>query len=443
MAWTEEISEAAYTSPSGKRIVFNYEPSVEKSTSLKTSESVFPDLDGAEIQSLGLGGKKFPMTAIFSGENCIKEADEFEELLCERGYGELEHPIYGKYVVVPTGEIGRSDNLVSGANESKVKITFSETLSDRTFPDSDISAVDSLDAAMESYEEAAVASFVDTVSLETTDDKIQLQATLKAQSDTMFKGVEKIAEKSGDLEEKQGLLQDLQNMKENVSNWIAKPDTIKPNLENIARTLIQAARLPSKLIIGALAKIEAYASIIKDLINNVKKDPVGLKAIANQFAATSSMIGSVVASLGFGAAYTAFLSSTSPSASGSSKNIAGSLKSRADVLSVSAAIRTYFEDYVAYMDSQTNKNAFVDTGEAYSALLETVVAAVQVLEAVSFSMASVRTLKLSEDRQLFELLTELYGKDGFNRIDEFITDNALTANEIVMIPMGREVRFYG
>lgn len=444
MAWTEEISEAAYTSPSGKRLVFNYEPSVEKTTSLKTSENVFPDLDGAEIQSLGLGGKKFPMTAIFSGEDCLKDADEFESLLCERGYGELEHPVYGKHTVVPTGDISRSDNLVSGANESRVKITFSETISDRTFPDSDISAVDALDEAMESYEEAAVSSFLETVATDTIEDEIQLQNTLKTQSDTLFKGVEKIAEKTDDLQEKQEMLQNLQNMKNSVSSWTSKIDTITPNLENIARTIIQAARLPSKMIIGALAKIEAYASIIKDLINNVKKDPVGLNAIANQFAATSSMVGALVASLGFGAAYTAFLSSVSSSASGSSsKSLAGNFKSRADVLSIASSIRSYFEEYISYMDSQTDKNAFVDTGDAYSALLETVVSAIQVLEAVSFNLASARTLTLSEDRQLLELLTELYGKDGFGRMDEFITDNALNANELVLIPMGREVRYYG
>jgi len=28
-------------------------------------------------------------------------------------------------------------------------------------------------------------------------------------------------------------------------------------------------------------------------------------------------------------------------------------------------------------------------------------------------------------------------------MDEFITDNALNANELVLIPMGREVRYYG
>ena len=55
MAWADEISEAVYTAPSGKRIVFNYESALSRSTPLKTAEHTVPDVDGAEVQSLGLG----------------------------------------------------------------------------------------------------------------------------------------------------------------------------------------------------------------------------------------------------------------------------------------------------------------------------------------------------------------------------------------------------
>ena len=41
-----------------------------------------------------------------------------------------------------------------------------------------------------------------------------------------------------------------------------------------------------------------------------------------------------------------------------------------------------------------------------------------------------------------ELLCELYGQEGFTRLDQFIVDNRLTTDEIVCIPMGREVRYY-
>lgn len=465
MAWNDEIGEAAYTSPSGKRMTFNYDSGLERKTALKTAENVFPDVDGAEIQSLGLGGKKFPMTAIFSGADCLKQADDFEALLCERGYGILEHPIYGKYNVVPTGEIGRSDNLVSGLNESSVKVTFSETITVKTFPESDIAATDALTAAIDGYEDAASTSFAELIATESIDDELQLQSVLKTQSDSLFKGISNLAKKAGD---KAGELQQkIQTFKTNVNKWISKVDQIAENAQNIATVLIKTARLPSEIAISALAKIEGYSSIIKDMINNVSKDPVGINAIKNQYAATSTMVGALVGAMGYGVAQTASSSSIGSVSSTSSKSMtsgssggsstrsdsvntastanveSGGFQSRAAVLNAVDLISEQFEVYKEYVDSQIEKDAFVDTGEGYSALLETIVSAGKVLETVSFDLPITRIVKLGRDRQVIELLCELYGVNGFAMLDQFIADNELTSEEIVLLPMGREVRYYG
>lgn len=452
MAWTDEISEAVYTAPSGKRIVFNYESSLNRSTPLKTAEHTFPDVDGAEVQSLGLGGKKFPMTAIFFGGDCLTLADEFEAALCERGYGTLEHPIYGKHTVVPTGSIDRSDDLISALNESRVKITFSETLTG-SLPISELATEDALDAAIDNYENAASAAFADMIVTKTVDDEIQLQSVMTVQDNSLFKGVAKICEKSGDLKQKQSLMQKLNEFKMNVTNWIKKVDTLAAKAQEIATTVIKTARLPSEIAVGAMAKIEGYSSVIKDFLNNVKADPVGANAIKNQFAATSTMVGAMVASLSYGVAKSAkegaFVSAASSGSSSRSVNAsqvqtnAGKILSRGDVFAIADSLTVQFEVYKNYIDGQIAKNAFVDTGESYEAVLETVIKSVQMLHEVAFDLPMARTLKLGRDRQLFELLCELYGKEGFDRADEFIMDNGLNADEIELIPMGREVRYYG
>lgn len=452
MAWTDEISEAVYTAPSGKRIVFNYESSLNRSTPLKTAEHTFPDVDGAEVQSLGLGGKKFPMTAIFSGGDCLTLADEFEAALCERGYGTLEHPIYGKHTVVPTGSIDRSDDLISALNESRVKITFSETLTG-SLPISELATEDALDAAIDNYENSASAAFADMIVTKTVDDEIQLQSVMTVQDNSLFKGVAKICEKSGDLKQKQSLMQKLNEFKMNVTNWVKKVDTLAAKAQEIATTVIKTARLPSEIAVGAMAKIEGYSSVIKDFLNNVKADPVGANAIKNQFAATSTMVGAMVASLSYGVAKSAkegaFVSAASSGSSSRSVNAsqvqtnAGKILSRGDVFAIADSLTVQFEVYKNYIDGQIAKNAFVDTGESYEAVLETVIKSVQMLHEVAFDLPMARTLKLGRDRQLFELLCELYGKEGFDRADEFIMDNGLNADEIELIPMGREVRYYG
>ncbi|MBQ6782285.1 MAG: DNA circularization N-terminal domain-containing protein [Treponema sp.] len=442
MAWTGDIVEAAYTSPSGKRMAFNYDAALEKKTSLKTAENTFPDVDGAEVQSLGLGGKKFPMTAIFSGADCMTEASSFEELLCERGYGILEHPIYGKHTVVPTGEIARGDDLVSALNVTYVKVIFSETITDRTFPDSEVAAADALDAAIEGYEDVASGAFAGLIEAGSVDDELQLQSVLKAQSDSLFKGITKLAENAGDLQQKQSLLQQVQNLKTTVQGWIGKVDGIAANAQGIATVLIKTARLPSEIAIGAMAKVEGYASVMKDIINNVKNDPVGAKAVTNQYAVTSAILGALVAAAGFGVAKCAGDANTSGSRASGGVSASGFM-SRAHVLSVCDAILEQFETYKAYADAQIDKDVFVDTGEGYASLLETVVCSVQLLQETAFDLPMTRIVRLGRDRQVIELLCELYGKDGFDRLDQFITDNELTADEIVLLPMGREVRYYG
>ena len=368
MAWTDEISEAVYTAPSGKRIVFNYESSLNRSTPLKTAEHTFPDVDGAEVQSLGLGGKKFPMTAIFFGGDCLTLADEFEAALCERGYGTLEHPIYGKHTVVPTGSIDRSDDLISALNESRVKITFSETLTG-SLPISELATEDALDAAIDNYENSASVAFADMIVTKTVDDEIQLQSVMTVQDNSLFKGVAKICEKSGDLKQKQSLMQKLNEFKMNVTNWVKKVDTLAAKAQEIATTVIKTARLPSEIAVGAMAKIEGYSSVIKDFLNNVKADPVGANAIKNQFAATSTMVGAMVASLSYGVAKSAkegaFVSAASSGSSSRSVNAsqvqtnAGKILSRGDVFAIADSLTVQFEVYKNYIDGQIAKNAFV------------------------------------------------------------------------------------
>lgn len=450
MAWNDEIQEAAYNSPSGKRQTFLYE-NVSRETDLKTASFVFPELDGALIQSLGLGGRAFPLKCIFSGASCNKEADSFEKLLSERGHGILEHPVYGRINVVPTGKIKRTDNILNGANESSVEVTFSETLVDKDESTSEVATADKLDAAMDEYEDAAVADFSDNIYTDSIEDKMQLQSVMKANADSTFKGVEKMTKNAPKNKKRGSLLQWFNSAKKFINSIIDNIDKIGSYANEVARTMIKIIRYPSKIATDALSKLAGYQLMIKDIANNVKADPFGAKAVTNQYSAACLAWGSMVAALSYGVAKTAAEQSVntgSSSDSGSPENYdsedeaAGGLKSRADVLETAAQITATFAEYSAYIDSQNKKNAFVDTGETYEKLLNVVTYSLRSLEETAFNLPTVRIITLDRDRQLFELLTELYGKDGFNRQDQFINDNKLTADEIVLIPMGREVRYY-
>ena len=110
MNWQTRIGPAAYTSPSGVRLTFQYE-NVTRNVNKKTSNFEFPNVDGSQVQDLGRDGRKFPIRAFFTGDDHDIDASAFEDALLERGRGQLEHPFYGSFTVVPFGAITRRDDL--------------------------------------------------------------------------------------------------------------------------------------------------------------------------------------------------------------------------------------------------------------------------------------------------------------------------------------------
>ena len=151
MAWDSDLKEAVYTAPSGKKFSFHFDSNLSSETDLKTATFTFPERDGALVVPLGVGGRRFSFTCYFYGPKCKRDADQFEAGLKERGYGELQHPVYGTHKVVPTGTIGRNDDVVAGVGVSGVSVTFSETIVDSVVINSEVTSIDTINESSNSY----------------------------------------------------------------------------------------------------------------------------------------------------------------------------------------------------------------------------------------------------------------------------------------------------
>ena len=104
-------------------------------------------------------------------------------------------------------------------------------------------------------------------------------------------------------------------------------------------------------------------------------------------------------------------------------------------------IQDLFEDFKTFCDKKISQNVSVETDASYEALLEVVTKSVSLILDTAFSLKKRRVITLDRDRQLVELLSELYG-DIDSHIDEFISDNDLNIETIKVIPMGTEVAYY-
>lgn len=438
MAWQDLIKDATYTAPSGKEYSFKYSSGLSSETDLKTATFTFPEKDGALVTPLGYGGRKFPMTCKFYGEDCIVDADAFEEALKERGYGELQHPVYGVHKVVPTGSIKRSDDVVLGLNESTIDVVFSETLVDETFPDSNVLSQDLIESGLDSFVTAAAAEFASDMSPENVAETISVQGTLKSIVRSIDDGISVLAKESTSTYTQ---FQEIQSgLSSSISRLVDDPIAV-------AEQILFLSKAPSRLCINVSAKIEGYASVIKSLINNFKKDAFGINAAKNQFISTRLAVQGLMISLasGVAVAMTASGEIDSP-ASESATSVSthesnpGTFKSREDAIVAANAILELYDDVVAFLDAKTDLDLIVETGEGFGYMRDVVITSVQMIVDQSFRLSTRRIITLGCDRQIVELLYELYG--NLDRIDEFIIDNHLNYNEIALLPMGREVAYY-
>lgn len=418
MASTYDLREACYTSPSGKKFYFEYDSNLSSETDLKTATFTFPDRDGALVVPLGLGGRKFSFSCKFYGFNCLIKANEFEEGLKERGYGELVHPLYGVHKVVPTGSISHSDDVVSGINVSSVSVTFAETLIDVSVINSEIISVDEIKSDVENFEKKSTLEYVKDFVSDRIQDAVWAANMFKKGLRIATDSLEKIARAEKNIAAK------WENIQFELFNSI---DSLVTAADDVAIQTVKLIRLPATTLITAGEKIEAYASAVREIISDFKNNPANITNAKNQWAATRLMLNSLVTAVAGGVAVTDSSSSVS-------------FKSREEAVKAATDIAELYDEVIEYEEKNVDKDYFVETGEGYDSMRDVVSNSIQHIIDSSFSLPNRKSIILGEDRQVVELVYELYG--NLDKLDEFIVDNKLNYNEIEVIPMGREVAYY-
>jgi hypothetical protein len=217
-----------------------------------------------------------------------------------------------------------------------------------------------------------------------------------------------------------------------------------------------------------MEKVKGYSILTTNLVNQFRNDPFGTKNVANSYHSTSLVLSACVASLATGAALSIAEAAvakapdravinrtpavTPPLASLSGVMSAGSpgagggdpeteTMSREESVQVINNLLAMLEVTKSFQDSKIENDVIVDANSnTYLLLNELVYSCVQLIMNASLSLPMRRTITLDQDRQIIELVCELYGSVDF--IDKFIADNDLSADELEVLPMGREVTYH-
>jgi hypothetical protein len=183
--------------------------------------------------------------------------------------------------------------------------------------------------------------------------------------------------------------------------------------------------------------ITSYSNMIKDIVKKFKNDPFGDKKIKNQYTMMKMTLQVAVCAICEGVTFACGQSSSSDGGNGGQEGF----KSREEAIAAAEDLQDIFESVKDKLDEELDKDVLIETSESYSALLEVYQKTVALVLNTAFSLRKRRVVVLDRDRQVIELLAELYG-DIDNHIDEFIIDNDLNIDEIGVLPMGKEVAYY-
>jgi len=402
MAWQDRLRDAAYTSPSGMRLTFDYEAATETFEQLGGAFN-FPDARGTFVQTLGSSGRRYPLRLITWGGDYDTQAQAWMDALQEPGVGTLEHPAYGRKTVVPSGSVSRRDEFVRGAGQAVIEVTFFETTG-LVYPSpqelSDIGQAVS-DAGVAQAENLAAADVLGTAS-QRADFQSRYNAALDAATDAL----RPIASTVASVERQFIAIES--SIDRGIDVLIRDPLTLAYQTQQ----LLQA---PARAVQSVGDRLSAYRSLLNSYISGTPERETAL------YNSDTWVTGALTA--------TALASATT------------TFTRRPDAIDAAEQLLDAAEQVAAWRDDNFAALGVLDEGGVWQALQELVSVTAGSLVQLSFGLASERTIVLTSDRTIIDLAFELYGSVD-DRLGALINDNNLSGDEILEIPRGRVVTYY-
>ena len=405
MTWRDRLIEAAYTSPGGTRIAFEYED-VSRRSEKKTASFNFADADGTYVQDNGNAGRQYPVRAIFSGEDYDLSATAFENILLERGTGTLEHPAYGVLNVVPFGSITRRDDLTTRANQAVIEVAFFDT-TDIAYPTAQSDPGSEVLTAVEEFNSAAAQEFSDVTDLAGAVPAAQFKNNYLALLDAAQTGLQSVADTQKDVNAQFKTITDSINL--GIDVLVQQPLTLAFQ----TAVMIQA---PARALTDIRARLDAYKNLSTVIAGG------NLADTPNQFRtqdlyAMSYVTGSVLSTLN------------------------NQFTTKTEAIEAAQEVLAQLDTVVNWRDENLDNLDEIDQGAAYQQLQEAVALTAGFLVEISFTLKQERRITLNRARTIIDLASELYGSID-DRLDFLISSNDLSGDEILELPEGREVVYY-
>ena len=359
MSWENRLRGAAYNSPSGKRLAFDFE---NLSTSMNLDGTAFkiPDANGTYVQRSGVNERTYPMRVFLWGTDCDIEADAFDEALRESGIGKLEHPMYGTKNVVPFGAVTRRDDLKTAANQVIIDVTFWETI-DVIFPSSQGDPASAVLTSVDGFNNSLADQFDQLLNIDTASLRASFSNSYEALLGGTRSGLQSVANVNDSVGTQFNAIFD--SIDQSIDSLINDPITL-------AFQTTQLIQSPARSVANIRDKLSAYGNLTQSILGIDSQDTSAKTSNAfhtNDVYASTYVTGSVVSAVN-----TQF-------------------ETKTEALQAADVILEQLDAVVEWRDSNYESLEQIDTGEAYQKLHQSVALCAGFLVEISFSLKQERS----------------------------------------------------
>jgi hypothetical protein len=398
MSWKEKLN-IAFRITTGDGVTYSPLLSQDNNMSLEmmASSFEFSGIDGSLVKRKATAGRNFSLVFYFTGDAHLDNSDNFIESAKNKKPWNIEHPKYGDLYVQPI-TIKRQD---SNLNSTVFSVEVRETIN-QSYPNSTRSKQDSISSMANDTNLTAATSFGIAVKKVTTENKLKFTSSL-GNTYEQYKQDVKTPEDSSNLE-----------------NAYQKSLTAVDSLDipSIQSFILAPASSASSVTSRLGQFTNAYNEII-DLSD------FSLKEYFQSIGAT------ILAGM--------CLSSVNPNK--------GDYSKRKDISNVISTIQNTYSNYITKLgeaqdDNLSIENAFNTDPEVLKSVDKMVKETVANLNEVIFGALVENTFVVPYPTNLIMITHHLIGRVTDEYLNEMISFNDFSKDEIIQINKGRKVIYY-
>ncbi|MCG8480456.1 MAG: DNA circularization N-terminal domain-containing protein [Spirochaetales bacterium] len=436
MSARDRLRTFRYTTASGATFVLQFDE-LTRSGGRNTVVSEYVGENSGGVQDLGEEIRRYPITCYISGPDYDEEADRFAAALDEAGPGVLDHPRWGILDVLPVSW-RQSEHFLNGAGRAVFSVEFvGADAAKFEYLVSRIAADEVIAAGAATLAE----SMADSLAAAEIVDPSALTALRESVSGGLQAAREELSAITGLTEEVRGNIESaVVAMNRDIEELIRSPIAL-------AQSFLNLYRIPATTVTNVREKIAGYRAVFSQLADTLTSATAGTAAIVRRNTATEverrRMNADEIASaetvglLSVAQIYALQAALSEASVAGLSGGTDGGrpIRTRAEAVAAVDEVRSLGNEMNALAEGMGVPT--FDVSRDGAAVLATAVGA---LVDGALALPTERTVLLEGDTTPIHLAVELFG--SLDRLDECIEYNELAGDELLLVPRGREVRYY-